>query len=120
MNRIFAAAVAAAVAVAAPLSAGADMIALSAPLASASLHKGGIDMNVYYTTQDDNGFEVVATYAPAATPAEAARLRMRLADGDAVHFALPGHEATIYTFERSGATVAVSAEQADAPERIGS
>jgi hypothetical protein len=60
----------------------------------------------------EDGYEVVATFAPADASADPARLRMRLADGDAVRFALPHRPGTTYTFERSGRTVAVSAEPA--------
>lgn len=109
MNRLLAGLVAA-FAFAAPLTASADTITLSAPLNGASLHEGGVDMNVYYTAAADRGFEVVATYAPVAAPAEAARLRMVLEDGDSVRFALPGHDEAIYAFQRNGAAVAVSVQ----------
>jgi hypothetical protein len=113
MNRILAG-FAAAFALAAPLSAAADTIELSAPLMSASLHEGDVDMNVFYISRGGDGFDVIATYAPVEASADAARLIMKLADGDAVRFALPGHEDTTYSFRRAGATVAIRAEPAAA------
>jgi hypothetical protein len=109
MNRILTS-LAAALALAAPLSAAADTIELSAPLMSASLHEGDVDMNVFYISTGGDGFRVIATYAPVEASADAARLIMKLADGDAVRFALPGHQGTAYSFRRNGAIVAVSAE----------
>jgi hypothetical protein len=81
-----------------------------------SLHEAGVDMSVYYIADAGDAYHVVATFAPAAVPADAARLQMRLADGDAVRFALPHHPGTMYSFERNGEVVAVSARPADAPQ----
>lgn len=94
----------------APVPALADQVVLDAPLAGASLHEGGVDMALYYVDGANDAFEVVATYAPTADAANVARVRMSLGDGDATQFALPGHRDTMFTFERRGTAVHVSAE----------
>lgn len=86
----------------------ADEIALERPMQAASLHDGGIDMVVFYLDRADH-FEVVATYATVEAPDAPARLRMGLADGDAVSFALPGERHVQYSFARDGETVRVEA-----------
>ncbi|WP_428927030.1 hypothetical protein [Marinibacterium sp. SX1] len=88
-------------------AAGADVITLNQPLSGASLHDGGVDMNVYMT-EADGGMEVVATYTPVDTFAPA-RVAMVLADGDEVGFGLPGAPTAYYTFARSGDDVTVTA-----------
>jgi hypothetical protein len=87
----------------------ADQIELTAPMQGASLHDGGVDMAIYFVEADDL-YEVVATYIDATGPYDPARLRMGLADGDAVHFSLPGLRHVGYAFERDGGTVRVTAE----------
>ena len=88
-------------------AASADQIPLTEPLSGASLHDGGVDMNVYMT-EGDAGLEVVATYTPSETYAPA-RVAMVLADGDAVSFALPGAPSAHYAFARTGGDVTVTA-----------
>ncbi len=87
------------------LSAHADQITLTSPLAGASLHAGDVDMSVYWTDVE-TGYEVVATYleADAVTPAQ---MTLVLVDGDAVTFSLPGRLDHSYKFARTGAAVTV-------------
>jgi hypothetical protein len=92
----------------APLSASAGEIVLSRPLEAASLHENRLDMSVYFSEDRAGGYVVVATYAPKAAPDQAGRVTMRLDEGDAVHFGLPGQSGAIYGFARSGGKVAVT------------
>ena len=91
------------------LPAMADQIELTAPGQGASLHDGGVDMAVYFIESGDL-YEVVATYNDSTGPYDPARLRMGLADGDAVHLSLPGLRHVDYAFRRDGGTVSVKAE----------
>ncbi len=91
------------------LPAQADQIELTAPMQGESLHEGGVDMAVYFIKAGDL-YEVVATYTDTTGPYDPARLRMGLADRDAVHFSLPGLRHVGYAFERHGGTVRVTAE----------
>ena len=95
----------------------AEEIVLSSPMQGASLHEGGIDMAVYYLDQDDH-FEVVATYAPKREPYEPSRFRLALTDGDSMRFALPGEEQVMYSFVRTGATVKVTVGPADVTQAL--
>lgn len=90
-------------------AASADQIDLLKPMQAASLHEGQVDMVVYYLDAGDR-LDVFATYAPNREPFEPARLRMSLADGDAVRFGLPGERQVIYGFARTGTTVSVTAD----------
>lgn len=91
-----------------PSLSGAESIHLDAPMHAASLQKGAISMVVYYLEQDDH-FEVVATYATKAAPHDPTRLRMGLQDGDATQFSLPGEPHVAYAFSRDDHTVIVEA-----------
>ncbi len=94
----------------------ADSISLDTPMAAASLHEGHVDMVVYFLDRSDH-FEVVATFAARDSAYDPARLRMRLAEGDAVSFALPGHIETQYSFSRLTDVVTISANPIDAKFR---
>lgn len=98
------------VAALAPVPAMADEIALASPLAGATLHEGAVDMSVFFTEGEAGAYDVVATYAPASDAADAARLRMQLADGDRVSFSLPEHRDTVWGFERDGNVLRAVAE----------
>lgn len=89
----------------------ADEIALTAPMQGATLHEGGIDMSVCFLDLDAT-YKVVATYVDIASGHDPARLRMGLADGDAVHFSRPGLRHVYYGIAREGGVVRVSAEPA--------
>lgn len=94
----------------------ADSISLDTPMAAASLHEDHVDMVVYFLDRSDH-FEVVATFAARDSAYDPARLRMGLAEGDAVSFALPGHIETQYSFSRLKDVVTVSANPTDAAFR---
>jgi phage tail sheath gpL-like len=115
MKTLSAAALAAAI-FAAALPATAAMnhasITLAAPMAGATLDAGTVDMSVYYTATADKTFEVVATYVSDAAPEKPLQLSMALADGDNVHFGLPGHPETLFSFARHGNAVTVSSQLA--------
>ena len=87
-------------------------VTLAAPLAGATLEAGRVDMSVYYTASTDKAFEVVATYVSDTAPAKPLQLTMALADGDNVHFGLPGHPETLFSFARHGNAVTVSSQLA--------
>lgn len=93
-----------------PFSASAGEVAVSAPMQGATLQENGVDMSVYFTKVDADGYEVVATYVASDAPANPNRIKMRLADGDSVRFSLPGHMDTIYSFDRNQTKVSVKAE----------
>ncbi len=87
----------------------ADEITLTAPMASETLHEGGLDMNVYWV-EAEGGIEVVGTYVARAGANAPARIRMLMQDGDKVAFGMPGVQDTLYSFERSGDALHVTAE----------
>lgn len=93
-----------------PFSASAGEVAVSAPMQGATLQENGLDMSIYFTEVDADGYEVVATYVASDAPANPNRIKMRLADGDNVRFSVPGHLDTLYSFERNQTTVSVKAE----------
>lgn len=93
------------------LPAAAEEAALHRALAAGSLHEGPLDMVAYYLPNPDGTLEVTATFAPKAGGAPA-RIVMALADGDAVHFGVPGYRGILYGFARSGDRVTLTAEPA--------
>lgn len=104
------AAVAAAALAAAP--AFAEDFVLRAPLQSASLHEGPVDMNAYYEPTEEFGAEagllkVTATYATRDAAPETGRLVLVMRDGDGVSFELPGLPGATYSFARAGDVVTV-------------
>ncbi|SFA77886.1 hypothetical protein SAMN05421688_0812 [Poseidonocella pacifica] len=88
-------------------AAQAEDIQLNTPMAATTMIDGPVDMTVYFM-EADAGFDVTAHYLARHDSAETNRLQMTLADGDSVHFGLPGHAGTLYTFARDGETVKVS------------
>lgn len=103
----------AAAALAATAPAFADEVRMSAPIEAGSLTGGGVALVAYYVPLADDAFEVTATWL-GADDAEPSRLVMRLEDGDAVSFSLPGHLDTRLTFARAFETVTLRAEPAAA------
>ena len=97
----------------------AEEATVARPIQAGSLHKGHLDMVVYYVPVDGDLLEVTATFAPK-TGGDPQRVVMGLADGNSVAFSMPGHRGSLYAFSRSGEEVTVSSEtdmhlQADAP-----
>ena len=84
----------------------ADTITLTQANAGATLHESDVDMSVYWT-EDGDAYALTATYVTDEAPAEPARLRMHLSDGDKVSFGLPGVQDRLFTFARDGGTVSV-------------
>lgn len=97
-----AAAILAAMLLAAPSAA--EEVTLAAAVHAGSLHDGPLDMVLYYVPVAGGLLEVTGTYAPKAG-GKARRFVMRLSDGDAVSFAMPGYPQTTYRFARAGAMV---------------
>jgi hypothetical protein len=79
------------------------------PIEGGSLHVGRLDMAVYYVPVDGDLLEVNATFAPKGG-GDPLRVVMGLADGDSVAFSMPGYQASLYAFSRSGEEVTVSTE----------
>ena len=110
MNR-FIISIATAAAMFATVPAHAAEIELSREIQGASIHERGVDMVVYYTKAGEL-LEVVATYVEDGDARNPSRIRMGMADGDAVKFALPGRRGLHYAFSRTGETVRVVTEPA--------
>ncbi|MGY9045482.1 MAG: hypothetical protein ACKVKF_00030 [Rhodobacterales bacterium] len=87
----------------------ADEMTLTAPMSSATLHEGGLDMNVYFV-EAENGYDVIGTYVSRVGAYAPARIRMLMQDGDSVAFGMPGARDVLYSFERSGDALHVTAE----------
>ena len=94
-------------AVVAPLTAQADTLQLSTPMAGETLHTDAVDMSVYWTVSDD-AFVVVAYYIAHDEPSTPNRLQMHLRDGERVFFGLPGIEGANFSFERNAGTLIVN------------
>ncbi len=71
------------------------------PAEAVSLHDGALDMVAYYTELDNGAYEVVATFSEKSGE-NPQRIRMALVDGDAVRFAVPGYQDSVYGFAREG------------------
>ncbi len=108
MIKTFLAALTTAAALAA-LPALADEVRMSSPVEAGSLHADDVTLVAYYIPLADDGFEVTVTWL-GDEDAEANRTVMRLVDGDAVSFSLPGHLGTLLTFTREFDAVTLSAE----------
>lgn len=91
-------------------TASADTITLTGAGAGATLHESDVDMSIYWTEAGED-HALVATYVTDEAPAEPARLRMHLAEGDEVSFGLPGVQDRLFTFARAGDAVSVSSER---------
>lgn len=100
----------------AALPAVADEARMSAPIEAASLSTGAIALVAYYVPLADDGFQVTATWL-GDEDAEPRRLVMRLDEGDAVAFSLPGHMDTRFTFSRDFEAVTVRVEPVAAAVR---
>jgi hypothetical protein len=105
IRRILNASLLAALFVAAP--ALAEEATIGRPIKASSLHKGHLDMVVYYVPVDGDLLEVTASFAPKGG-GDPQRVVMGLADGDSVAFSMPGHQGSLYSFSRSGEEVSVS------------
>jgi hypothetical protein len=84
---------------------------MSRPIEAGSLAEDGVSLVAYYVPLADDAYEVTATWL-GADDAEAHRLVMRLAEGEDVTFALPGHPGLLYTFAREFDAVRISTEPA--------
>ncbi len=84
-------------AAAAPALAG--EVRTATPFEAKTIATPSVQMVAYFAPVDADGYEVTATWLGAGdeTPA---RLVLRLDDGDAVRFTLPGHADTDFTFAR--------------------
>lgn len=87
----------------------ADEMTLTSPMAAETLHEGGLDMNVYFVEAEE-GYEVIGTYTARAGAYAPARIQMLMQDGDSVAFGMPGVQDVLYSFERTGDTLHVSAD----------
>lgn len=106
MSRILSLTFAGLATLAAPAFAGESTMA--APAQAVSLHDGALDMVVYYRPVAEGALEVTATYAPRDAGGAPARLVMAMREGDAVEFALPGHQGVSYAFARHENDVTVT------------
>ncbi|MGK7653541.1 hypothetical protein ACSQ76_14305 [Roseovarius sp. B08] len=84
----------------------ADTVTVTRAIAGATLHETDADMSVYWV-EDGDAYALTAFYVTGEAPADPARLRMHLADGDKVTFGLPGVKDRLFTFARDGETVSV-------------
>ncbi|PBC02398.1 hypothetical protein [Mesorhizobium sp. WSM3860] len=87
----------------------AEEVTIGRPTEAGSLHKGRLDMVVYYVPIGGGLLEVTATFAPKGG-GDPQRVVMGLADRDSVTFAMPGYREQLYAFSRSGGEVTVSTE----------
>lgn len=103
----------------AALPAFAGEVRTTTPMQAQSIATPAVDMVAYFVPVDGEGYEVTATWLGAEDDGPS-RLVMRLADGDRVSFALPGHKDTLYTFERDFDAVTISAEPVESEIRSAS
>ncbi|WP_299843226.1 hypothetical protein [uncultured Paracoccus sp.] len=96
----------------APAAVLAESVTLTAPQNGVTLQGESVDMSLYFTDGEAGAYELVATYVSDAAPDQPQRLVMALSDGDDVSFSLPGHEETLYNFQRVGSIVTVTGEPA--------
>jgi hypothetical protein len=107
MKTIAAFGVAAGLLLAAIPTAKAEEVTLARPMDGATLTSDGIAMSLYYVGIDDGGFELVATYIGESEREHPSRIVMRLADGDATAFGLPGYPGMLFEFARTGNVVVI-------------
>lgn len=98
--------VAALAAIALPLPA--EEVRLVRPVEAATLATGSVVFNAYFVSLPDDGVEVTAFWREGAQ-ADSTRLTIRLDEGDAVSFSLPGHPETRFTLARDLDAVTVRA-----------
>ena len=91
-------------------SARAEEVTISHALAAGSLHEGALDMVAYWLDGPDGALELTATFRDRETDDEPMRIVMPLQDGDALSFGMPGYEASLYSFARSGQEITISVE----------
>jgi hypothetical protein len=87
----------------------AEEVTIGRPIEGGSLHKGRLDMVVYYVPVGRDLLEVIATFAPKGG-GDPLRVVMGVADRDTVAFSVPGYQDSLYRFSRSGEKVSVSTE----------
>src|SRR5881392_3951463 len=80
-----------------PAFAFAEEVAVGRPIEGGSLHKGRLDMAVYYVPVDGELLEVTATFAPKGG-GDPLRVVMALADRDSVAFSMPGYQDSLFAF----------------------
>ena len=97
-------------------SARAEEVTISHALAAGSLHEGALDMVAYWLDGPDGALELTATFRDRTTDDEPMRIVMPMQDGDALSFGMPGYEASLYSFARSGQEITISVEVM--PDRI--
>lgn len=97
----------------------ADEVRLTRPIEAGSIAMESLDLVAYFVTLPNDGYAVTATWL-GSDDAEASRLTMRLDEGDAVSFSLPGHPETLLTFARDVDSVSVIAAPVVAPTRSAS
>lgn len=85
------------------------MITVDSPMQAVSLHKGGVDMVVYYPDEEDH-FQLLASDLDCADAATSARIRMAQSDGTRVSFNQPGVSLVSYRFERIRSSVTAPAD----------
>ena len=91
-------------------SARAEEVTISQALAAGSLHEGALDMVAYWLEGPDGALELTATFRDRATDDEPMRIVMPMQDGDALSFGMPGYEASLYSFARTGQEITISVE----------
>lgn len=90
----------------------AESTTMSKAIQAGSLHEGPLDMVAYWIPLEDEGYEVTATFIGRVTGNEPMRVVMKLEEGDEVAFSMPGHQAALYRFTRSGDVVEASVDLA--------
>ncbi len=88
----------------------AEEVTISRALAAGSLHEGPLDMVAYWLEVPGGALEVTATFRDRATDDEPMRIVMPMQDGDALSFGMPGYEASLYSFARSGQAITIGVE----------
>jgi hypothetical protein len=84
---------------AAAVPALAEEVRLVRPSQAASLATGSVTFSAYFVPLPDASYRVTATWLDAGH-VEPIRLSVRLDEGDAISFSLPGHPETRYTLMR--------------------
>ncbi len=88
----------------------AEEVTISKPMAAGSLHEGPLDMVAYWMDSPEGSLELTATFRDRATDDEPMRIVMPMQDGDALSFGMPGYEASLYNFARSGQAITIGVE----------
>jgi hypothetical protein len=93
---------------AAAVPALAEEVRLMRPSEPASLATGTVTFSAYFVSLPDESYRVTAIWVDAGD-AEPVRLSVRLDEGDAISFSLPGHPETRFTLVRDLDAVTVRA-----------